>query len=553
MTTYRLNPYVSFVESRLVPGLVKRAVFHRLTNEIFEPSENLDVSRDGPEVRQLIQSGFLISQDYDPLAPLLDHFVTRPIQNPAVAWRSPKGELTVVRTSMEHTVYSRKRDELAPIVEEQLPPLPAEIFLLADGSRTLRQIFTALRGETNEVSLLQDAEFREAINFLTTQERQLIKLTPGRENLTEPYAYVNIVPRNLYHADRKDQPWPDSSSETITDFHLHDIQDATWEFDLIEPTINHIFRFPHEALGGLDYGSRFCIATLTPEIVPSLNHSSRLDVLEVGGGTGMFAQSFLKQAASLNGTLLNYHILDLSPALMTNQRKILSEVLPESRHFHQNATEFDLPDHSFDLIVSNEVIADFPVAAVQRNGERWEGEGAYYVEKYDLADQNAPDSFMVNAGAFRFLERAWKHLNPGGTLIVSEYGAEQTYPLQCYHLNHEEYSIHFGHLVKCATKIGFECRLLPLQEFLQLDDKVPVLNGREEHLLCLNHVLKNYGRILPYALISKTDFEKQFAGVVEETGLIGYSFSPLRKQYHFGPNIKDFLVLIMNKPGEKEN
>src|ERR1043165_6937811 len=182
MTNHRLNPYVSFVESRLVPAFVKRAGFHRLTNEIFEPSENLDVSRDGPEVRQLIQSGFLIPQDYDPLAPLLDHFVTRPLQNPAVALRSPKGEVTVVRTSMEHTVYSRKRDELAPIVEEQLPPLPAEIFLLADGSRTLRQIFSALRGETDDANLLQDTEFREAINFLTTQERQLIKLTPGREN-----------------------------------------------------------------------------------------------------------------------------------------------------------------------------------------------------------------------------------------------------------------------------------------------------------------------------------------------------------------------------------
>ena len=30
--------------------------------------------------------------------------------------------------------------------------------------------------------------------------------------------------------------------------------------------------------------------------------------------------------------------------------------------------------------------------------------------------------------------------------------------------------------------------------------------------------------------------------------MIGYSFSPLNKGYHFGPNIKDFLVLIMNKP-----
>ena len=272
-------------------------------------------------------------------------------------------------------------------------------------------------------------------------------------------------------------------------------------------------------------------------------------MLEVGGGTGSFARAFIKQAASVNGTNVNYHILDLSPALMENQRKILSEVLPESRHFQQNATEFDLPGHTFDLIISNEVIADFPIAPVQRkSANEWQGEGAYYLDKYDLSDENAPDSFVVNSGAFHFIERAWKHLNPGGTFIVSEYESEQRYPALSYHLNHDEYSIHFGHLAACATKVGFECRLLTLKEFVGLDDQVLVLNGREEHLLCLNHVLKDYGETLPYAVISKSDFERRCQATVEQIGLIGYSFSPLRKGYHFGPYIKDFLVLIMHKP-----
>ena len=162
--------------------------------------------------------------------------------------------------------------------------------------------------------------------------------------------------------------------------------------------------------------------------------------------------------------------------------------------------------------------------------------------------KDAPDSFVVNSGAFRFIERAWKHLKPGGTLIVTEYGSEQRYAARSYNLNHDEFTIHFGHLAACAAKVGFQCRLLTLKEFLDFDDEVLVLNGREEHLLCLNHVLKNYGEVLPYAVISKSDFEKRCRSIVEETGLIGYSFSPLNKGYHFGPNIKDFLVLIMNKP-----
>jgi len=535
MPTYSVNPYISSIENRLFPGVVQSAVFHRLTGEIIESADR----------RQLIERQFLIPNDFDPLAPLLDHYVTRPIQNPALAYRSKTGEWILVRTSMMETVYSRKRDELPSIVEEKLSPLTAEILLLADGSRTLRQIFTVVREEGD---ILQDTEFRTAIDFLTTQERQLIKFTTHREALDNPFTYVNIIPRNLYHADKKDQPRPDSANETIIDFHLHDIEDATWEFDQIEPTVNHSFRFPHEALGGLDYASRFCVSTLKPEVVPLLEQSSRLEVLEVGGGMGTFARSFIKQAASLNGTNVNYHILDLSPALMASQRKILGELLPESKHFQQNATEFDLPGRTFDLIISNEVIADFPVASVERGSDgKWHGEGAYYLDKYDLSDEGAPDSFVVNSGAFRFIERAWKHLTPGGTLIVSEYGAEDRYPAASYNLNHDEYTIHFGHLAACAAKVGFQCRLLRLKEFLNFDEEVLVLNGREEHLLCLNHVFRNYGEVLPYAVISKSDFEKRSQAIVEDTRLIGYSFSPLSRGFHFGPNIRDFFVLIMQK------
>jgi SAM-dependent methyltransferase len=530
MPTYRINPYVSFIENRLFPGVVQRAVFHRLTGQIVEYDFTLKLTADSDETRQLIQSGFLITPDYDPLAPLLDWFVARPIQNPALVYRAKTGDWTLVRTSMMQTVYSPKRDELPVVVEEKLTPLAAEIWLLADGTKTLREIL----GESQEN--------RSAIDFFTTQERQLIKLTPQRETLPDPFSSVNIVPRNLYHSERKDQA-------AIADFHLHGIEEATWEFDFIEPTVNHSFRFPHEALGGVDYGSRFCLSTLTPEVVPLLDHANQLEVLEVGGGTGTFAHAFITQAAGLNKVRVNYHILDLSPALMESQRNLLSELLPVSSHFHQDATEFDLPGRTFDLIVSNEVIADFPVASVHRkNGDELEGDGAQYVEKYDLDVKDAPDTLMVNAGVFRFIERAWKHLNPGGTLIVSEYGAEDRYPLASFNLNHDEYTIHFGHVAACAVKVGFQCRLLTLKEFLGLDDEVLVLNGREEHLLCLNHVFKNHGEVLPYAVIAKSDFENRFRGIVEQTGLIGYSFSPLRMGYHFGPNIRDFFVLIMNKP-----
>jgi GNAT superfamily N-acetyltransferase len=571
MNSYRLNPYVSLIENRLNPDFIQHAAFHRLTGDIIDTSEAIrsflqaakpgqrislreadleQLGVAGNEIKQLIEREFLIPEDYDPLTPLTDHYVARPIHNPAVAYRSKTGAWIVVRTSMEYRIYSPKRNESSSLVEEKLSSLAADIFLAADGTRTLQQIFSTLREQTRDANLLEDSEFRDALDFLTSQERQLIKFTSRREDLAHPFTLVNLAPRSLIQA--KEQPLANGSRETVIDFHLQTIDDAEWEFDEIEPTLNHGFRFPHEALGGLDYGSRFCLSTLRPEVVPLLDHSPRLEVLEVGGGTGTFARSFITQAANLNGANINYHILDLSPVLMENQRRILSELLPKDRHFHQDATKFDLPGHSFDLIISNEVIADFPIASVERaNGNEWQGEGAYYLEKYDLADQDTPDSFVVNAGAFRFIERAWKHLRPGGTLIVTEYGSEHLYPKRPSHLNHDEFSIHFGHLARCATKVGFLCRLLTLKEFLSLDDELFALNGRQDHIMCLNHVLKNYGVTLPYAVISKSDFEARLQGTVDEIGLTGYSFSPLRFEYHYGPNINEFLVLIMNKPQEE--
>jgi len=586
MTSFKLSPYVNFIENRLFPGVIQHAVFHRLSGEVLEPGERvrsfllavqmgnrislseenlLSFGADGYQLKKLIEQEFLIPDGYDPLAPFLKQYVTRPIQNPAISYRSPEGEQRLVRLTMVQHLFSPRKNELPEIIEETMSETAAAIFAMADGSQTLQEIYRDTNGSRE---ILADAPFQEALEFLTSQERQLIKFTPHREDLEHPYKPVNIVPRNLYHSSRWN-PQSNSSSEPVVDFHLSGIEDAGWEFDLIEPTVNHSFRFPSDSLGGFDYGSRFAVSTLRPEVIPSLGHSDRVEILEIGGGTGTFAQSFLEQAQRLgegvlSGIDLNYHILDISPALMDSQRKLLSPLLPASRYFHQDATKFSIPNHRFDLIIANEVIADFPMALVQRrfsdnggsdrgaatgyNPQEWQGAGTRYLEKYGLATDNAPDKFLVSAGAFEFIERCFQHLAPGGSLLVSEYGTAEQYPLQAYQLNHEEFSVHFGHLSACAARVGFSCTLLTLKEFLAFDDRVLVLNGRQEHLLTLNHVLKKHGLSLPYAVISRKEFEERCQATVEQIELNGFSFSPLSKGYHFGPKIDDFMILIMTKP-----
>jgi SAM-dependent methyltransferase len=569
MDSYTASPYVSFVESRLIPGMVRYGVFHRLTGEVLEPGDraravlraaasgnlisldqaNLEaLGLEGSQLQQLIEGQFLIPAGTSPLDPLMDYLVARPIQNPAVAYANSLGENTLVHMSMKDSVYSRRLNYLPMVIEETLTPVAAEILSLSDGTRTLREVFSHLEACDGEE--FESPRLKEALDFLTEQDHQLIKLTANREDLPDPFKPVNTVPRNLVHDAKWSSPEGSDSERGIVEFHVSGIEDPSWEFDLIEPTINHSFRFPDQMLGGLDYGSRFCVSTLDHNVLPWLDRSERLEVLEVGAGTGSFAKSFIETCVEKFGRIIEYHIVDLSPALAKNQQELLSSVVPAANHHQQDATELDLHDQKFHLIIANEVIADFPVAPAYRKSgspEQWQGDGASYIEKYQLSNSDAPESILINTGAMRFIERAHDHLHPGGTLIISEYGRERQYPTQSHHLNHEEFSIHFGHLRECGARVGFDCQLLTLKDFLDFDDTVPVLNGREEHILCLNQVLHRHGKQLPFAVISKAVFEREFEETALQVNLTGYSFSPLKDGYHFGPRVDDFMVLILIK------
>ena len=559
MIIYRLNPFASFVESRLFASALQSALFHRLTGLLIEPepsvlatlksaSEGKGFSIDaeqlsllgesGRQIQQLIDFELLIPNGQDPLASVVDFYVGRPMQNPAVTYRNETREVSLVSISMAERIYSPEPGNLPQVTEETLPELTTRILISADGTKTLRQIYSALQPQAASSEF--DQQFRAAIEFLTKPERQLIKFAPTIEGFADPYYPANLVPRNLSHASR----WTDREPQkSIGDFHLEGIDDAAWEFDIIEPTVNHGLRFPSQLLVGLDYGSRFCDSVFAD----SFSSKTHLEVLEVGGGTGSFARSFI-QRGQQNGRSLAYQIMDLSPALVENQRRILSDTRPTVGHISQNAVQFDLVGREFDLIVSNEVIADFPVAAVEREGGHFAGPGAAFVEKYELTVDDAPAQFFVNSGAFEFLERAWAHLRPGGRLILSEYGSRTRYPVESFHLNHSEFTIHFEHLAQCARKIGFDCRLESLTEFLGIDDQMPVLCGREEHILCLNYVFEKYAEGMPFALFSQLDFNARF-GELAERALVGpIRFLPLRHNFHYGPKVEDFFVLILEKP-----
>ena len=93
-------------------------------------------------------------------------------------------------------------------------------------------------------------------------------------------------------------------------------------------------------------------------------------ILEIGGGLGYFAKAFVQRLAAAADLAppASYTMFDRSPFLRDRQFALLGND-PLFRFVLGDAQEA-LPDGSYDLIIANEVAADFEVAGMPNGGIR---------------------------------------------------------------------------------------------------------------------------------------------------------------------------------------
>jgi len=276
-------------------------------------------------------------------------------------------------------------------------------------------------------------------------------------------------------------------------YHRTEIQDPLRQFEEVEMTVSHLYREPHEALGGNSYGARFA-RTLMEQ--GALREGTR--ILEVGCGTGLFGREFLNAVRETGPKIyhrLHYTFFDLSPVLAESQKEINRE--------HEKMVSFKAGDaythpfeaEAYDLIIANEMIADLPVVKMNRvhpSSAEAEKEAWHWGDRLGLDFSEAPPEFVLNIGALKFVETLYRALAPGGLAFVVEYGSPWKYPAAQVVTNHTEYSIHFGHLLNASRRFGMEGNLTGLPEFLGLDGNVQVLAGLT-HLAIFGHLLPFLG------------------------------------------------------------
>lgn len=467
-----------------------------------------------------------------------------PIQGPWIVSYRPKAGPAVL------CFKDRKDRASGEVVVETLSPLQGRLWALCTGDLNVSEVIARLQKEFPAEQDL-DAKVRDTVRAWTHSRRQLLKLIPRPRSAFEmvglpPYVYSTMPYTRLRGSEGP------TAEPNMRDYHKLEITSADDQFERRETTLSHAFRVPHVALENRTYGGQLARVLADRDAIQDDGTRAPMLLVEIGGGTGFFARGFLDGLALRAPRVYNrsrYVICDLAPALRASQRERTSPHKERVRIVGGDAEALPLFDKSVDLLIANEMIADLPVLPVRRDElERGEGGvGADLVRRYEIPVDDAPGLFHVNSGAIRLLEECARVLKPGGAAFLSEFGSYTNYPDQSTHLDHPEYSIHFGHLRAVAAKLGLEVGLEELPVMLKLDGRVKVIQTTQSFFDTLRAFLASQGVRLEKIAYTEEMFADLLAGKVEVDRLDGVKFTPCGQRV-LGLKPPEFKALLLRKP-----
>lgn len=318
--------------------------------------------------------------------------------------------------------------------------------------------------------------------------------------------------------------------------------DADNQFDAIEATIAHLFRYPHPALGELPYGAAFCKQVLERGLL-----SDQDVIVEIGAGLGNFAYDFLVQLYR-EGYNKKYVIVDICEKLQERQKETLREFPNVSFHL---ADAESLPFEKISaLVVCNEVIADLDSVEMALEEAKFSKDENIkcLLEFVSETEKNV----IFNIGAVKLIKDLNRILLPGSNVVITEHGVWEdarlaiTGKIDNSENSHIEFSINWKYLYNFSKRLGFDSKIMPLIDFLNFDKNCEVVNFND--VRALNIVYPD----LPILAIPATLIEK----------LLNMSISDIRKSAglrlpkigepgfpddHTLPFSESFQVLILKK------
>jgi len=482
-----------------------------------------------------------------------------PLQAKWVVFHQPKDdEITFWRTD-------RKDSSSA----EAIAGWAARLWNDCDGEMSLRTLYKKVCASSEDNTLVPDEEtFLEIIRSWVHWERQYLKMALRPLNT---YTAENAIPSYL-SSTMPYEPWDPNKDPAPEDpldplaleltpphaYYEHQISDPSAQFDDVETTLSHLLRSPCVASGQKSFGEQLFTAFHAAKMV----HENTRQIVEVGGGLGDLAANFLstmRRDLPQAFEQVQYTVFDLSPELQKAQRARLEQegLAHKVTWIQGNAERMDLDEASVDLLLANEMIGDF--STVRLDETCMDGEPHDFSEEqrailqeiqgWNLPLDDAPESFFVNLGAFRFIERVQKVLSSQGFAYMSEFGEPDRYPVASTHLDHLEFSIHFGHLNHVAKDLGFETRLVDLPDWLQLNRAAVTMSSTRTYFKSLRALLRSVGVDLPKSALTRAEFEELLDGRISVDHIGALRFAPSQSRI-MGLVPQEFKALLIGRsPG----
>ncbi len=477
------------------------------------------------------------AQELDGLVPMV------PIKGPWIlAWNRDDGRVRCVTSrGFGHEPWAQPQFL-------DLDPWQADLWKSIDGERTVQQLALALSEAYDGDVAMDLGRAVVSIAQWTHSSRQLTRLLPASKSKLSrlpPYA-TSTVPYAPFDATAISSEGP---VRDLADYHQTGISDAEAQFEENETTLSHLLSDAHPALGNLTYAQTLAkVAVRRSWVAPD-----RAAVVEVGGGTGRFAEQLVAALRETSSTL-TYTLMDASPALHAAQAARLAKLGAGVQTRLGDAADLQLAADSVDWLVSNEVIADLRIGMVTRRSldsgtadVETDPQALALVQQYSLNCTAAPEPVPIQVGATRLVEQLARVLKPGGYALLTEFGAKDQFPIESTHLDHAEWSVHFGHLMKVAETLGMTAELVPVPSLLGLREDVWVLASNRTQFRNLRFLLRSLGSDLPKRAMTPEQFAVHCAGKVRADKLEGLQFRPIGERV-MGIVPGEFKALILHRP-----
>ena len=339
----------------------------------------------------------------------------------------------------------------------------------------------------------------------------------------------------------------EETEEHLSDFHLHGIQEQHGHFEIVETTVSHLFREPCEAMQGLTYG-RLLGKTLREMgwFTPTPHR-----IVEIGAGLGYVAKELAREFSSQEREGIRYTFLDITRPFLGSQKRLAQEAGWRTSTIQANAEQLPMEDHSVDLIIDNENLADMtPVQLTADELKSGKGSTPQHQEALDLIrqlrltlDTPFPSEVIFNYGAIMFLMEVWRVLRPGGRAILIEFGIETGWPSPVKLPGHTEYEVQYSHLRHAARWLGFREQYCALPQLLAIRPDTQVLcTGAAYAIRRFCEALEKPFSVRAY---TQTELEKALDDTLPK--LTGLHYHSVLDPAWFG--LWDFKTLLVEKPG----